>query len=126
MEAVVAARDETQENTLTADTTPPTPLNNLSPELRISLDDAIVAKREIDTALGWGAPTSPQANNGTAALMGRSAYQLLQQRRDDTTASAIVTFCKELDNILGGGVQLGEVTEFCECSRVRCPGLCVG
>ena len=28
----------------------------------------------------------------------------------------IVTFCQDMDRMLGGGVQLGEITEFCTAS----------
>lgn len=44
-----------------------------------------------------------------------SAKQILEH---EAAAKRIFTFCNELDNILGGGVATGQITEFCElCAR---------
>ena len=40
----------------------------------------------------------------------RNAYELLQQEQ---SAGCVVTFCEQLDNMLGGGVPVGKITEFC-------------
>ncbi|XP_048582236.1 DNA repair protein RAD51 homolog 3 [Nematostella vectensis] len=40
----------------------------------------------------------------------RSALELLQQEQ---TAGSIVTFCEQLDDMLGGGVPTCKITEFC-------------
>ena len=40
----------------------------------------------------------------------RNAYDLLQQEQ---CAGSIVTFCEQLDDMLGGGVPIGKITEFC-------------
>ena len=39
-----------------------------------------------------------------------SAYDLLQQEQ---ALGGIVTFCEQLDDMLGGGVPMGKITEFC-------------
>lgn len=40
----------------------------------------------------------------------KSAYELLQEEESE---SPIVTFCAELDNMIGGGIPIGKITEFC-------------
>ena len=40
----------------------------------------------------------------------RSAFDLLQEEEQETH---IVTFCAALDEIVGGGIPLGKITEFC-------------
>ena len=40
----------------------------------------------------------------------RSAFDLLLR---DTSRAGIVTSCEALDQMLGGGVPLGKITEFC-------------
>lgn len=39
-----------------------------------------------------------------------NAFDLLQQEQ---SAGSIVTFCEKFDDMLGGGVQVGKITEFC-------------
>ena len=113
----------------------------LARELRLTNDEAIAFKREIDAAMGWGggggAPALPVRATpaGGSPILGHSALELLQRRQEGATS--IVTFCKAMDDVLGGGVQLGEVTEFCErtaypprwswahaFSFLFCPGAC--
>lgn len=43
-------------------------------------------------------------------LVERSAFDLLQEEEQETH---IVTFCAALDEIIGGGIPLGKITEFC-------------
>ncbi|KAJ7387090.1 DNA repair protein rad51c [Desmophyllum pertusum] len=38
------------------------------------------------------------------------AYDLLQQEQ---SSGSIVTFCEKFDDMLGGGVPVGKITEFC-------------
>ena len=40
----------------------------------------------------------------------RSAFDLLQEEEQETH---IVTFCAALDEMIGGGIPLGKITEFC-------------
>lgn len=42
---------------------------------------------------------------------GTSAKDMLQQRKD---IRPIITFCKAIDTMLGGGIPRGEMTEFCK------------
>ncbi|KAK3737466.1 hypothetical protein QZH41_008352 [Actinostola sp. cb2023] len=46
----------------------------------------------------------------TSSPRSRSALEMLQQEQN---ASCIVTFCERLDDMLGGGVPTGKITEFC-------------
>ena len=41
----------------------------------------------------------------------KSAHQLYQKELD---ARKIITFCGDLDGMLGGGVATGQITEFCK------------
>ena len=53
----------------------------------------------------------PGPRAGAAALAGaQSARQMLDR---EARARRIITFCSDLDAILGGGVPTGQVTEFC-------------
>ncbi|KNC56404.1 Rad51 DNA recombinase 3 [Thecamonas trahens ATCC 50062] len=49
------------------------------------------------------------AQESGAEEVGRSAYALLLEERQQVP---IITFCAEVDEMLGGGVPLGKVTEF--------------
>jgi len=42
--------------------------------------------------------------------MQKSAYDLLQIEEAETP---IVTFCAALDEMVGGGIPVGKITEFC-------------
>lgn len=57
---------------------------------------------------------SKSASNGETASNcipgSKNAYDLLQQEQ---SARNIVTFCEQLDDMLGGGVPVGKITEFC-------------
>lgn len=52
------------------------------------------------------------------------AVSAQQLHRREVAAGRIVTFCKELDAILGGGIALSQITEFCEqaeaCADLDC------
>ena len=47
---------------------------------------------------------------GGGCFGGQSAFELYEAAR---RRRSIITFCSKLDSMLGGGVALGEVTEFC-------------
>lgn len=53
--------------------------------------------------------------DGTALAGAKSASELLQQ---ETEKLPIYTFCQELDDLLGGGVAVGEITELCGCPGI--------
>ena len=55
--------------------------------------------------------TADRPSSGCAhAPTGRSALEMLKAER---LQGYIVTFCAKLDSMLGGGVPLGKITEFC-------------
>lgn len=41
----------------------------------------------------------------------KSAQQLYEK---ELAARKIITFCGDLDNVLGGGIATGQITEFCK------------
>ena len=78
-----------------------------------------VAKRsggEVQPAASSSPPSHPHPppqcppSGGAPVLPGVSALELLQCERVE---SSIVTFVPGVDEMLGGGVALGKVTEFC-------------
>lgn len=73
---------------------------SLSKEAEISFDDALEVLKvsNLRPLLLWQRAGSV------------SALQLYEQQR---RLKRIVTFCSELDTVLGGGVTLGQITEFC-------------
>ena len=46
----------------------------------------------------------------TCSSLSVDAYYLLQQEQH---LGGIITFCELLDKMLGGGVPIGKITEFC-------------
>ena len=73
-------------------------LSNLAQELQISLDEAEELVRELQTA-----------SSITASPASATALSILQSQ----STRSIITFSKTLDEMLGGGVSMGEVTEIC-------------
>ncbi|KAI2493435.1 RAD51-like protein [Fragilaria crotonensis] len=73
-------------------------LSNLAQELQITLVEAAALVRELQTA-----------SSTTAAPATATALSILQSQ----STRSIVTFSKSLDEMLGGGVSIGEVTEIC-------------
>ena len=53
--------------------------------------------------------------DGTALAGAKSASELL---REENEKLPIYTFCQELDDLLGGGVAVGEITELCGCPGI--------
>ena len=66
---------------------------NLAPDCRLN---SALTNALIDYGSGVGA---------------KSAQELYEK---ELTARKIITFCGDLDGILGGGVATGQITEFCE------------
>jgi len=59
----------------------------------------------------------------------RTALDLLVAQRSNQRNQHVLTFCAALDNILGGGVACGQVTEFCGVpgvgkTQIGCVGFC--
>jgi hypothetical protein len=82
--------------------------------LRVHLDEAIKVRKECELVFGWTPQTAPSPLHATAAA-GQSVLSLIETR---PAVNSIVTFCKELDDMLGGGIPLGEVTEICALTRM--------
>ena len=55
--------------------------------------------------------STPTPHGREVSLAGQSALDLLRQ--EQLHGGYIVTFCARVDEMLGGGVPLGKVTEFC-------------
>mmetsp|Transcript_11824 Transcript_11824/g.17349 ORF Transcript_11824/g.17349 Transcript_11824/m.17349 type:complete len:352 (+) Transcript_11824:187-1242(+) len=72
-------------------------ISNLSEELGLSLAQTAVLVREIKSA------------SASTETQGSTALSLLQSRKQ----RSIITFSKSVDNMLGGGISLGELTEVC-------------
>ena len=69
----------------------------------------------------------PRSTSGLSQLAGCSALELLQREQAE---GSIVTFCAAIDEMLGGGVALGKLTEFCGApglgkTQLRCVCVCV-
>ena len=55
-------------------------------------------------------PHTSHDDKQSSSLTGHSALELLHQEKQQ---GSIVTFCARVDEMMGGGVALGKVTEFC-------------
>lgn len=71
---------------------------DLSTELGISPDDALLILKVADV------------HQNPGLLGAKSAQQLYEK---ELNARKIITFCGDLDGMLGGGVATGQITEFC-------------
>ena len=60
--------------------------------------------------------------DGTALAGARSASEILYAEKKKL---ALVTFCKDLDDLLGGGIAVGEVTELCGCPGIGKTQTCI-
>lgn len=71
----------------------------------------------------WGATCSTYYPSFLAAYCTvggvKSAVELFEKQ---SSCRKIITFCSDLDKILGGGVWPGQVTELCKCTGRRCTG----
>ena len=59
---------------------------------------------------------------GTALRGARSAAEVLE---DERARRRVVTCCEALDDVLGGGIASGEITEFCGCPGIGKTQVCV-
>ena len=70
-------------------------------------------------------PHTSHDTKQSSSLAGHSALELLHQEKQQ---GSIVTFCARVDEMMGGGVALGKVTEFCGApglgkTQIRCVGV---
>lgn len=78
-------------------------------EINISREEALSILQTVRRSPSISENGSPPPNN-ISSPRSRSALEMLQQEQN---ASCVVTFCERLDDMLGGGVPTGKITEFC-------------
>eukprot|EP00752_Nemacystus_decipiens_P005333 g4837.t1 len=94
---------------------------DLSRELKVSSQEALAILRDISAATGASTAGGSGAGAGASGAgglggglansqAGSSARELIVRGRHK---KAIITFCREIDSMLGGGVPRGELTEVC-------------
>ncbi|XP_076435175.1 DNA repair protein RAD51 homolog 3-like [Babylonia areolata] len=83
--------------------------SQLSKEAGISLEDALEVVKIV-------------SGEGRPAAVSQSALELLEQEQK---LPSIVTFCADLDDVLGGGVALRKVTEICGAPGVGKTQMCI-
>jgi len=79
----------------------------LQPDLRVDREEALKIIQTVRCS-----NKSVKSNGETApsdTLVSKNAFDLLQQEQ---SSGSIVTFCEQLDDMLGGGVSVGKITEF--------------
>eukprot|EP00977_Amphora_coffeiformis_P027800 scaffold34646_cov173-Amphora_coffeaeformis.AAC.6 len=67
--------------------------------------------REIQSVLEVYMESRSSLMNGPIFVRGLNAAELMQQFETDPQKKEIVTFCRQVDLLLGGGLPLGELTE---------------
>jgi RAD51-like protein 2 len=80
-------------------------IRNLAEELGVSLPEAVALSKEVDATYHSVLGQQAAKNEGSV-----SAAEILRNHRNDRP---IVTFCEQIDSMLGGGVAIGEITECC-------------
>ena len=79
-------------------------------ELRIPINEAIAAKREIDAAFGWSSQSAANSSLVSSSQAHSTALDLFNSKMNNIRG--LVTFVRDLDELFGGdGIPLGEVTE---------------
>ncbi|XP_030648090.1 DNA repair protein RAD51 homolog 3 [Chanos chanos] len=86
----------------------------LSKEVGITHEEAV----EVLQTLRCDSQTAQERASGGSF----TALQLLQQEQ---TLGTIVTFCSELDSVLGGGLPVGKTTEICGAPGIGKTQLCI-
>lgn len=83
----------------------------LSVELSIPLAEAVEIMKVVTGKESSGPTHSPSlVNTSFDHNQGKTALELLQTEQ---TQNHIVTFSARIDTMLGGGVPVGKITEFC-------------
>ena len=78
-----------------------------SSDVESQLEELLASVR---AAASTSSSSGVSALSHVTALGGQSAYDMYTRGK---SRRSIITFCSKLDKLLGGGVPLGEVTEFC-------------
>lgn len=100
-------------------------INLLASELDVSLQEAAGLIREVQACLesyyknnlkgGNDRATTTEPKSRTTPLQHDegivTAYEWLHQQRKNDSRRHIVTFCRSIDDLLGGGIEVGQVTE---------------
>ena len=76
-------------------------------------EEAQGVRKLLDAALVSSGARAAGGGAGSFTAQARSALEILEQQ---PAIHSIVTFSKHLDEVLGGGIPLGQVTELCECA----------
>lgn len=79
-------------------------------ELAISPAEALEVIRVVTGAPVAASSTGEPEGSDVGVPTGHSAMELLKAEQ---LLGSVVTFCAKVDSMLGGGVSLGKVTEFC-------------
>lgn len=87
----------------------------LSEDLKVDKEEALKIIQTVRSSNGLSQTSIKKlAANGNAfsnSIPGsKNVYDLLQQEQ---SSGSIVTFCEKFDDMLGGGVPVGKITEFC-------------
>ncbi|XP_078363127.1 DNA repair protein RAD51 homolog 3-like [Oculina patagonica] len=87
----------------------------LSEDLRIDREEALkiiqTVRNSNDSSRSSNKKLTANGDNPSNSIPGsKNAYDLLQQEQ---SSGSIVTFCEKFDDMLGGGVPVGKITEFC-------------
>lgn len=80
----------------------------LSQEIGVTPDAALEIIRSIESSF----TNKPELEQ----TMQLTAKDLLSKHG---TSRSLITFCKQIDQMLGGGVTVGQITEFCGVPGVR-------
>ncbi|KAL9981947.1 hypothetical protein ACROYT_G010715 [Oculina patagonica] len=83
--------------------------------LRIDREEALkiiqTVRNSNDSSRSSNKKLTANGDNPSNSIPGsKNAYDLLQQEQ---SSGSIVTFCEKFDDMLGGGVPVGKITEFC-------------
>ncbi|RMX55845.1 hypothetical protein pdam_00023401 [Pocillopora damicornis] len=88
----------------------PTELN-LGIDKEESLKIVQTVRSSKDSSQSWNKKPTVSGKHSSSSIPGSTnAFDLLQQEQ---SAGSIVTFCEKFDDMLGGGVPVGKITEFC-------------
>ncbi|XP_058967481.2 DNA repair protein RAD51 homolog 3 [Pocillopora verrucosa] len=87
----------------------------LSEDLGIDKEESLKIVQTVrstkDSSQSWNKKPTISGKHSSSSIPGSTnAFDLLQQEQ---FAGSIVTFCEKFDDMLGGGVPVGKITEFC-------------
>ncbi|XP_022086400.1 DNA repair protein RAD51 homolog 3-like isoform X2 [Acanthaster planci] len=109
--------------------------SELSREIGISKEESLEILKMLREATSSLLPCQPKLPSNTASTSSGRQPQLsesnkrtvtaLEMLRDEKSSPAIVTFCEDLDEMLGGGVPLCKITELCGAPGVGKTQTCI-